>query len=369
MGRFYLSKNNAGFGFTLIELLIAIAIIGVLASSLVLALDPVGQIAKSRDAERKSDLKQIGIALDAYYSDNNRYPYRANWRADLQPYMSVIPEDPTPGKSYNYETPAPTDGSSYKLSAQLERCSGSQVTAGTNCAASYNYAVTSSNTSAVAFAVPTSAPPANSPPTPTPANIPAGTQATSTPIPTATPVAPTATPIPASLSYKRVFVSSQTYKGDLDGFSGADNKCQTLATNPNVNLGGTWKAWLSDNSSSPATNTSFNKSTVPYKLVDGTFVANNWNDLVTSKLGNYLTNAISKDENGNIVPSSRSVWTNTNTDGSRISQNNNDNCRNWRDMGAGFLGVFGFSSQKALGWTAANNNVCSTISSLYCFEQ
>lgn len=69
MGKWFVSQKN---GFTLIELLVAISIIGVL-STMGLVLFSDSQV-KARDAKRKSDLKNIRTALEAYYNDNGSYP-------------------------------------------------------------------------------------------------------------------------------------------------------------------------------------------------------------------------------------------------------------------------------------------------------
>lgn len=57
-------------GFTLIELLIVIAILGTLAVVVLLALNPVQQLARTRDAGRISSVAQIGHALEAYSTTN-----------------------------------------------------------------------------------------------------------------------------------------------------------------------------------------------------------------------------------------------------------------------------------------------------------
>src|SRR4029077_17175057 len=63
-----------------------------------------------------------------------------------------------------------------------------------------------------------------------------------------------------------VFVSSATYGGgNLGGLTGADPKCQSLATA--AVLPGTYKAWLSDDTTSAASR--LTHSTNPYVLVDG----------------------------------------------------------------------------------------------------
>src|SRR5579872_5421721 len=63
------AKNK---GFTLIELLIVLAIIGVL-TGLLLA-NFIGVRERARDAQRKSDVKQIQTALELYRQDNGTYP-------------------------------------------------------------------------------------------------------------------------------------------------------------------------------------------------------------------------------------------------------------------------------------------------------
>ena len=50
---------------------------------------------------------------------------------------------------------------------------------------------------------------------------------------------------------KKVFISSQTYVGNLGGLAGADQLCQRLAST--AGLTGTFKAFLSSSNSTPAT--------------------------------------------------------------------------------------------------------------------
>jgi hypothetical protein len=71
------------------------------------------QINRARDAERKSDLKEIKIAFEDYYNDHQTYPpveYLIDCDGDLlQPYLRVVPCDPTTGEPYLY-IPFPGDG-------------------------------------------------------------------------------------------------------------------------------------------------------------------------------------------------------------------------------------------------------------------
>lgn len=142
----HLFKQNSGF--TIIELLVVIAIIGLLATIISISLGSAR--VKARDTNRKSELREMQNALEAYYNDNNRYPCSTpsgscagfNWMSSapsdnasiysapgnyipgLAPtYMVALPADPRPGSSTN---PAcggvwqsaflyKSDGNNYKL--------------------------------------------------------------------------------------------------------------------------------------------------------------------------------------------------------------------------------------------------------------
>ncbi|QQG47273.1 MAG: type II secretion system protein [Candidatus Woesebacteria bacterium] len=72
-------------GFTLIELLIVIAILGTLAVVVLLALNPLQQLARTRDAGRQSAVTQLGHAIEAYATTRNGvYPTpNATWITTL----------------------------------------------------------------------------------------------------------------------------------------------------------------------------------------------------------------------------------------------------------------------------------------------
>jgi len=81
MDKFLFLNKKLSKGFTLIELLIVIAVIGVLAAVVLVAIDPVQQLARGRDAGRKSAVGQLGRATQAYYTVNTSYPTVTQWTA------------------------------------------------------------------------------------------------------------------------------------------------------------------------------------------------------------------------------------------------------------------------------------------------
>jgi len=202
------------------------------------------------------------------------------------------------------------------------------------------------------------------PPSPTPTLTPTPTSSPSyaTPIyatpprsggPTSTPTPPT--PIPVSRNYQRVFVTSTTYNGNLGGLTGADAKCQERANA--VNLGGTWKAWLSDDTISAGFRLLHNQS--PYKLLNQAIIADNWTDLTDGT----LQNPIKVTELQTTV--SNSTWTNTLANGDIRDTTNH--CSNW--AGVSGLGGIGSTRYKGSLWTVSRFTSCDTPLPIFCFEQ
>ncbi len=140
-------KSNRSYGFTLLELLVVIGVIGTLSVVLILLINPLGQLQKAHDSKRKTDLKQIQIALELYRNTHGHYPPMNNqyeikdedankvipWGSPWPPYINILPIESSERKYVYYST-----GSQYALYASLER--GSQdseaCTIGSQCASS-----------------------------------------------------------------------------------------------------------------------------------------------------------------------------------------------------------------------------------------
>lgn len=161
-------------GFTLVELIIVIAIIAILAALFITFLP--GQISKGNDAKRKADINRLKIAVEEYEKDHNCYPQSVECIKDptsLQPYLDIIPCDPTTHQSYAYEPGGSVSCPSWwRLYADLENKQDPSITLGLEYnGKSYNYVqisdnappVSASTPSPTQIPTPTTAPPTTSP--------------------------------------------------------------------------------------------------------------------------------------------------------------------------------------------------------------
>ncbi len=135
---YFVTVSSNKIGFTLIELLVSIAIIGILATMVVLNI--MGSMRRGRDAKRKSDLAQVSKSLEMYYNDMGQYPLSDGagqilgcgatrtdacmWGTSVfgdEPsgivYMIKLPTDPKSNEQYFYES---ADGTYYRVFAHLE---------------------------------------------------------------------------------------------------------------------------------------------------------------------------------------------------------------------------------------------------------
>jgi prepilin-type N-terminal cleavage/methylation domain-containing protein len=113
---------NQSKGFTLIELLIVLAIIGTLTG--VVMVNILSARERGRDAERKSELRQLQTAFEIYRADQGTYPPSPLPACDTAlaaggtTYIQKIPCDPT--NSGQHVFTYTTTGTTYSLFACLE---------------------------------------------------------------------------------------------------------------------------------------------------------------------------------------------------------------------------------------------------------
>ncbi|MEM8609869.1 MAG: hypothetical protein AAGF92_22425 [Myxococcota bacterium] len=152
-----------------------------------------------------------------------------------------------------------------------------------------------------------------------------------------------------------VFVTEAVQNGALGGIQVADRLCQTEADLAGVD--GTFAVWLSTTDSSVADR--LVQSSGPYTLVDGTLIANDWQDLLDGTIQAPINLDASGTQRGG------DVWTGTLATGESFA---GGDCEGFTE---GTMGVSQCGSTASAGsaWTEASTPSCSTQLRLYCFEQ
>lgn len=161
-----------------------------------------------------------------------------------------------------------------------------------------------------------------------------------------------------------VFVTSDVYTGeDLGAAIGADSRCTlraALAGTLPVLANRTYKAWISDALANTSASARLTHGTMPYRLGDGTLLANDWAQLTSGT----LLHAINLDERGNTV-GQEFVWTGT----TAFGQSTGSTCTDWSINGAGNTGSVGGANAFDSSWTNSGTVSCGNAHRLYCIEQ
>jgi hypothetical protein len=170
----------------------------------------------------------------------------------------------------------------------------------------------------------------------------------------------------AAGNVRRVFVTSKTYRGDLDmlgpgdAYEDAALECTALAAQ--ACLGGAWKAWLSAAGKEPGTDYTMS----PFALVNM-----NGAPLVDSLSTLFMTGnlqaRIDRDEHNDEVPPAN-VWTGT----SALGNSETLKCYasgDWTSVDPLDEGVVGTTTETSNAWSSSGTRNCDQLYRLYCFEQ
>jgi len=120
------------------ELLIVIAIIGILVTIVLIAIDPVRVIQNSQDTKRRAEMNQIKTALQMYFNDNRDYPASGTptLTAGLVPtYVRGQLPGVTAVTSFNYTKISTTD---YRASVPVNHTTGDDTDSVTKCSGPAN---------------------------------------------------------------------------------------------------------------------------------------------------------------------------------------------------------------------------------------
>lgn len=114
--KFSLPTSNKGF--TLVELLVVIAVLGVLAAGVLVAINPVEQLARGRDTSRRTAITEAGRGASAYYTTqgavvNGTGGFLTNLKAAGE--IKVIPDNPGTGADCTAFSGAETAGATANM--------------------------------------------------------------------------------------------------------------------------------------------------------------------------------------------------------------------------------------------------------------
>ena len=162
------------------------------------------------------------------------------------------------------------------------------------------------------------------------------------------------------IEHRKVFVTTAKFEGNLGGLAGADTKCRAAATAGKLANPNTFKAWLSDGTTGPATRFDTTFAGI-YELVDGTIVVSGgWFELIKGS----LAHAINQDESGG--GATATPWSDTDTEGQPIK--GGLHCSAWT-INDNTKGSIGQTDATDATWTNFNDeSFCSAATRLYCFE-
>lgn len=172
------------------------------------------------------------------------------------------------------------------------------------------------------------------------------------------------------LEARRIFISSQSYSGNLGGLGGADLLCQNLAKAAGWSEFARVRAWLSDGTASPPSRYTETAPSLPFSLVNGRRIADDLDDLIASG----PEDGIKLDEYG-VSWSGELVWTNTAVAGGVFSEV--DHCAGWLAAGASLSARTGLSAVSEVEmpqwaqnrwWTSMITRTCDKALRLYCLE-
>lgn len=153
-----------------------------------------------------------------------------------------------------------------------------------------------------------------------------------------------------------IFVTSESFSGNLGGLAGADAKCQALAAA--ALLGGTFRALVATAGSPTSLTSRVTQSTVPYRLPNGAFVAASWSALASVNLLGPINVTETR------LPSPvRPVWTNTGIFGNAREAD----CNAWTLAFPSGSGRTARTDRATL--DSPDLTPCDTLAALYCIEQ
>lgn len=165
----------------------------------------------------------------------------------------------------------------------------------------------------------------------------------------------------ADLTHQTLFATSTRYRGDIGSLGAADTLCINVAAAGSItqSLGGTWKALMSDSTTSALSRITLHAG----KAVKNAFGETLKTDAADLFDGNGTLTAVQYDQDANLAAAPNGVWTGTTT----IGNYSGSACLDWTSNGIGDNGTAG-DVTVTFGWLEATNGSCNPTKHLYCIN-
>ena len=156
-----------------------------------------------------------------------------------------------------------------------------------------------------------------------------------------------------------VFASSVEYQGfALDGLYGADQRCRMLAALAMLPNFGTYRAWLSDSTTTAADRILHSRGR--YVLTNGLVVADDWDALVSGTLQHPIDTTELSELDGFCA------WTGTYASG--LPALGSSSCDDWSGKDGLQKGGNGYGDEFGEWWSFFEHAPCGSECAIYCFE-
>ncbi|MCT4641399.1 MAG: DUF1554 domain-containing protein [Bacteriovoracaceae bacterium] len=161
-------------------------------------------------------------------------------------------------------------------------------------------------------------------------------------------------------SEHRIFVTSESYNGNLGAIAGANTKCAALASS--AGLKRTYKALISDSSSDAVSSIVLKGSIYIFDDLDEKRLVAISPSSLWSTSSTDLLNTITYDEKGQYL--AKNVWSGS-FDGGNSSF---DHCLNWTSSNGSNNGTIGDNSQSDARWINSASFACNATYGIYCIS-
>lgn len=161
----------------------------------------------------------------------------------------------------------------------------------------------------------------------------------------------------------RIFITSNTFDGNMSGLTGADQNCKDRAEA--AGLTKDYKAILSDGTNSAASRLVFSGAIYLVHGSNKDKIADSNTALFSADTTNF-SYQINRDENGSLI-TAKEVWT-----GSSVEDGTSgtDNCTNWTSNSGAVDGEYGTNDSVDGTWIGNTSaKACSDSKHLYCISQ